>query len=73
MLLGPFGVHWPKQKGRRMVKSYSVGLELSIASHQHKQLNVVKCSAAPQLRNPIRTKRSGEAVKKSSIPHDLEL
>lgn len=46
-----------------MVKSCSVKLDLSVSSHQYKQLDVVKCSTAPQLRNPIRTQRSGEAVK----------
>ena len=62
------------------MKSYSMGCELSMASHSAqasnspRSLDIVKCSAAPQLRNPIRTIRSGEAIsEESSIPHDLEL
>ena len=54
------------------MKSYSGGFELSMASHSSQasnsteSLDIVKCSAAPQLRNPIRTSRSGEAMSEES-------
>ena len=58
-----------------MVKSCSVGFELSIASHQHKQLDVVqtfRSSAAPQSHSHQK-EAVKQSAKESCIPHDLEL
>lgn len=54
LLLGPFGVQLAESKGRMMVKSYSVGFELSMSSHSSQASNSTEAwtmSNAPQLRD----------------------
>ena len=52
-----------KGKERRVVKSYSAGLGLSITSHQSKQLNVVNSLRSSAIPFAPKTQRSGEAMK----------
>ena len=70
MLLGLFGVQLAERGGmgrkgkeRRMVKSYSAGLGLSITSHQGKQLNVANSLRSSAIPFAPKTKGSGEATK----------
>ena len=70
MLLGRFGVQLAetggkrrKGKERRVVKSYSAGLGLSITSHHGKQLNVVNSRRSSAIPFAPKLKRSGEAMK----------